>query len=79
MASSSKDTTHKRKTANESEKEAAGKKKSHLSKTKFVAMLWNILQVKTSVYLLVSYLKTLLGNDISLMSVVRVNRVAIVR
>ena len=34
MASSSKDTTHKRKTANESEKEpAAGKKKSHLSKT----------------------------------------------
>ena len=34
MASSSKDTTHKRKTANESEKEpAAGKKKSRLSKT----------------------------------------------
>ena len=34
MASSSKDTTHKRKTANESEKEpAAGKKNSHLSKT----------------------------------------------
>ena len=33
MASSSKDTTHKKKTANESEKEAAGKKKSHLSKT----------------------------------------------
>ena len=36
MASSSKDTTHKRKTANELEKEpAAGKKKSHLSKTMF--------------------------------------------
>ena len=34
MASSSKDTTHKRKIANESEKEpAAGKKKSRLSKT----------------------------------------------
>ena len=34
MASSSKDTTHKRKTENESEKEpAAGKKKSRLSKT----------------------------------------------
>ena len=34
MASSSKDTTHKRKTANESEKEpAAGKKKRCLSKT----------------------------------------------
>ena len=34
MASSSKDTTHKRKTANKSEKEpAAGKKKSRLSKT----------------------------------------------
>ena len=34
MASSSKDTTYKRKTANESEKEpAAGKKKSRLSKT----------------------------------------------
>ena len=36
MASSSKDTTHKRKTANESKKEpAAGKKKSCLSKTMF--------------------------------------------
>ena len=33
MASSSKGTTHKRKTANESKKEAAGKKKSRLSKT----------------------------------------------
>ena len=34
MVSSNKDTTHKRKTANESEKEpAAGKKKSRLSKT----------------------------------------------
>ena len=36
MASSSKDATHKRKTANELEKEpAAGKKKSRLSKTMF--------------------------------------------
>ena len=33
MASSSKGTTHKRKTANKSEKEATGKKKSRLSKT----------------------------------------------
>ena len=95
MASSSKDTTHKRKTANELEKEAAGKKKSRLSKTmskKNSTELLKALRILDPKLLVeeirsdvveikfLQDLRTFVGKLFEkLMSVVRVNCVIIVR